>query len=291
MDAMTAAICAIVIPAYAGLEPPTDSGPGKEVKPPAARPPGQPAPPVSPAPAGDHPAAEPAKADQPRKEADAAPPVAFPHPLITEILYAVPHGPEGDANLDATRDAAADEFVEIVNPHAKPIQLFGYTITDRNPEKKGQFKFTFPVFELPPGGVVVVFNGCEATWSGAGPIGDAQKAPAGPNGAFNNAHIFTARAASSRISFANAGDFVLLSDPSSQPIQCVSWGTFKEEIPEAALLETAPVATRASVQRGTLAGGFAVHKAAEQEPKVAFSPGRFECVSVAQEEKESPSKK
>src|SRR5437870_5538652 len=47
----------------------------------------------------------------------------FPHPLITEILYAVPSGERGDANADGTRDAVGDEFIELTNPHDKPIQL------------------------------------------------------------------------------------------------------------------------------------------------------------------------
>lgn len=59
-----------------------------------------------------------------------APMVPYPHPLITEILYAVPSGVRGDANADGTRDAIGDEFIELVNPHDRPIQLKGYTILD-----------------------------------------------------------------------------------------------------------------------------------------------------------------
>lgn len=223
------------------------------------------------------PSEKPAKT-RPEKAPDAKPavPVPFPHPLITEVLYAVPNSAEGDANQDGNRHAAGDEFVELVNPHDKPIQLLGYTITDRNPEKKGQMKFTFPAFELAPGGVVVVFNGCESTWSGVGPVGDAKKAPEGANQSFANAFVFTARIASSRTSWANGGDYVLLSDPSSQPIHLVSWGTFKEKQPEAALVETAPTTTKASVQRDSLNGAFVAHRTSETDPKVAFSPGKFE---------------
>lgn len=265
---MNAAILVIVLSA-AGLvaDPPTDPPPSKEKQ------------------EAKKPAAPPAEDDA------AAAPVPFPHPLITEVLYAVPNSAEGDANKDGTRQVAGDEFVELVNPHDKPIQLLGYTITDRNPEKKGQLKFTFPAFELPPGGVVVVFNGCESSWSG-GPVGDAQKAPAGTNESFDNAFIFTARITSTRTSWANNGDYVLLSDASSQPIHVVSWGTFKEPIPEAKLVETAPVTTKASVQRGSLTGAFGIHKTAEKEPKVAFSPGRFEMPAAPKvlEKKNRPDK-
>lgn len=56
--------------------------------------------------------------------------VPFPHPLITEVLFNVPTGPKGDANGDGLRDAVGDEFVELINPHGKPIQLKGYVLTD-----------------------------------------------------------------------------------------------------------------------------------------------------------------
>lgn len=212
----------------------------------------------------------------PASPSASSPPVPFPHPLITEVLYAVPNSPEGDVNQDGTRHAAGDEFVELVNPHDKPIQLLGYTITDRNPEKKGQLKFTFPVFELPPGGVVVVFNGCESTWSGVGEVGDSKKAPAAPNESFGGAFVFTMRAPSSRTSWANGGDYVLLSDPNSQPIHVVSWGTFNEPIPQAKLAEVAPITTRGSVQRTSLDGVFIAHSPAKDTPKVAWSPGVFD---------------
>jgi len=69
------------------------------------------------------------------REAGAKPPVPFPHPLITEVLYAVPTGDEGDANQDGQRSATGDEFVELYNPHDRAIQLKGYTIRDGTPEE------------------------------------------------------------------------------------------------------------------------------------------------------------
>ena len=58
-------------------------------------------------------------------------PIPYPHPQITEALFNVPTGAKGDANGDGERDAAGDEFIEIANPHNKPINLRGYTITNR----------------------------------------------------------------------------------------------------------------------------------------------------------------
>jgi len=85
--------------------------------------------------------------------ADAAPPPRL-DPIITEVLYAVPTY-EGDANRDGERNATGDEFIELTNPHDTPIQLRGYTLTDRNAPDKGQMKFVFPTLTLEPGEVVV----------------------------------------------------------------------------------------------------------------------------------------
>lgn len=217
--------------------------------------------------------------DDPPARAPAAP-VPAPHPLITEVLYNVPTGEGTDPNLDGVRSVAGDEFVELINPHDKPVQLLGYTLTDRNPEKKGQLRFTFPAFELPPGGVVVVFNGCESTWASVGPVGDEKAAPGGPNKSFAGAYVFTARISNARTSFANAGDFVLLADSAGKPIHCVSWGAFKEKIPEALLVEVAPLTNRASVQRTSTSGAFKTHLPAESGSKTAFSPGKFEIENI-----------
>ncbi len=75
-------------------------------------------------------------------EAQAKPPVPLPNPLITEVLYAVPTGDEGDADKDGDRSATGDEFVELYNPHDKPIQLKGYTVCDGTPEEAYDKKST-----------------------------------------------------------------------------------------------------------------------------------------------------
>lgn len=63
----------------------------------------------------------------------AAPPksaAVFPNPLITEVLFDVPGGVAGDANGDTKRSATGDEFIELINPHDRPINLKGYMLTD-----------------------------------------------------------------------------------------------------------------------------------------------------------------
>lgn len=174
-------------------------------------PPGETPAPIPAAPAPPSPPAAPALAAA----------VPFPHPLITEVLFAVPSGPGGDANKDGTRDAAGDEFVELINPHDRPIQLFGYTLSDSQEPGKGQLKFTFPAIELAPGEIVVVFNGFGA--SIAAPVGDQRTPPTGPHAAFHNARVFSMRCPSNKTAFGNAGDHVMLTAPDGVNVQRVWW--------------------------------------------------------------------
>ncbi len=201
--------------------------------------------------------------------------VEFPHPLITEVLFAVPGAGDGDANGDGKRDAAGDEFVEFINPHDRPINLRGYTITDRN-EGRAQLRFVFPALELPPGGVVVVFNGQSQKWKG--PVGDSKAAPAEGNAAFHGAYVFTMNASSSSISWANGGDWVLLSDPSGEPVHCIWWGKFAEKIPEKGLIEEAPTPNRSSVSRRDAGSALLAHAEFSKsplQPRRVHRPFRF----------------
>lgn len=222
--------------------------------------------------------------------------VPFPHPMISEVLYAVPTGSAGDANKDGKREVCGDEFIEVVNPHDKPIQLFGYTLTDSQDAGKGQVKFTFPALELPPGGVAVVFNGMGSAWSG--PVGDAKTPPTGKNERFGGAWVFTMKNTSGRVALGNTGDHVLLSAPDKTAVHRVYWsegGPEAEEgpsvaggpgVPEALtkagrarplVVDFVPLVSRGSVQReSVLAGGrFVSHMEAEC---AAYSPGVYVVV-------------
>lgn len=224
--------------------------------------------------------------------------VPFPHPIITEVLFAVPSGPAGDANRDGTRDAAGDEFVELINPHDRPIQLYGYTLTDSQEPGKGQLKFTFPALELAPGEVVVVFNGFAATI--AEPVGDQRTPPSGPHPAFAGARVFSMRCPSNKTAFGNAGDHVMLTAPDGTAVQRVWWSEDPsarsgptaaapregdgqgapppppaKPKPRPPLVEDyAPIAARASVTRDTVlaTGRFVSHMELE---RTAFSPGAY----------------
>jgi hypothetical protein len=236
---------------------------------------------VAPQPKPKVPAAPvPAKTDQPPSTPDPARPlVPFPHPLITEVLYNVPTGEGGDANKDGTRQVAGDEFVEVINPHEKPIALGGYTLSDMTSMEKtsagkpkgNAIKWTFPPLTLKPGQVAVVFNGNASTI--AGPVGDSSAAPAKGNDAFGGAFVFSMRQPSDKASFANTADWVLLTAPDGKMVELIKWGEPRVKVPAGILLvEEAPTARAGSVQRTSVNGMLAVHPVTGS---VSFSPGVF----------------
>lgn len=193
----------------------------------------------------------------------------FPDPVLTEVLYAVPTA-EGDASGDGSRDAVGDEFVELFNPHDQPINLRGYTLTDRNPAGMGQVRFVFPAIELPPGGVAVVFNGKDQRFRG--PVGDQQRPPPAPHPEFAGAWVFTLANTDRHTGFGNDGDWVLLSDPSGKPIECLRWGELDESPPiQRDRLATSPTSFRGSVTRDA-SGAWVEHRVLTG---VAFSPGAW----------------
>jgi hypothetical protein len=208
----------------------------------------------------------------------------------------VPKGPGGDANGDGQRSANGDEFVELINPHDKPINLRGYSISDakkgeeakeasggggagggdapggpadkkehaKKPvaeHKKGgggaAVKFTFPNVELQPGQVVVVFNGYQQTFRG--PVGTATAGPSGPNEHFHNALVFTMNVQSQFVAFANAGDCVVLRDPDGKVVECITWGKPEKGgkvVPTGAMLTEQAPESGGSVQRASVGGKF-----------------------------------
>lgn len=175
-----------------------------------------------------------------------------PHPVITEVLFNVPNDATGDANKDGVRDATGDEFVEMFNPHARTVNLRGYTILSRmslgdDTSKKG-VRFTFPDLELPPGAVVVVFNGYKAQIKG--PVGTADRAPPKVHPEFAKAGVFSMGTTAKNRSWNNAGDFVLLQAPDGTPVDAIWWGEPSPAPPPNTLrCIEAPAKSGGSVQR------------------------------------------
>ncbi len=218
--------------------------------------------------------AQPQNTPPPAEKPEASKPLLpAPHPLITEILYAVPSGDAGDANSDGTRSATGDEFIELYNPHDKPIDLKGYTITDKSLGKPGQLKFVFPRCKLLPGQCVVVFNGFESTW--AGPVGDSTAAPKEGNKKFHGAKVFSMKTTNSRNALSNSGDCVCLSAPDGTVLHIIKWGKLDAKLPAAKLTEEAPSTDRGSVQRESAMGKLVAHPASGGTPAPRYSPGLF----------------
>lgn len=194
--------------------------------------------------------------------------VVFPHPLITEVLAAVPRE-GGDANMDGTRDAAGDEFVELMNPHAEAIELEGYRLSDRNAGGRGAVEFTFPALRLEPGEVVVVFNGYGMGTSAD--VGTAEAAPSRKHAKLG-VWVFSMGITSDSASFSNSGDWVLLTSPSGGRVHVVCWGEFKEELPEGEdlVVERAQEGGQGSLCRYLFGGPMVAHTALDGR---LFSPG------------------
>lgn len=202
----------------------------------------------------------------------APPPPEFPHPVITEILFDVPPADAGgDANLDGARHATGDEFVELFNPHAKPINLGGYRLTDRWPDESNhQLAFTLPDITLAPGAVVVVFNGFDAAMSG--PVGDESSSPLRPHPDFHDALVFSMRNERSSRAFTNRADAVILFAPSGEPVEAVYWGEPDPPPPaRCPRIFVADKSPKGSVQRIDPAAEFTDH--ANLDAAGLFSPG------------------
>jgi hypothetical protein len=241
-----------------------------------------------------------------------APPVPFPHPLITEVLYAVPTGDEGDADGDGVRSATGDEFVELINPHSRPIRLKGYVLTDgrnllpsggtsrnsrREPpsgtkpakgteggsggsgggggatDRKSRIRFEFPDITLQPGQVVVVFNGFKG--KDAKRVTDPDAAPKKLAKAVAGvpAPIILSMGITSQFAaFANTGDCVLLLDPKGNGFHCIAWGEKTKPPEDAAPLLERAPEGRGSIARVGLARGLGEHSELD-DAGLLFSPG------------------
>jgi len=198
------------------------------------------------------------------------PPEAL-HPIISEVLYAVPIY-EGDANKDGVRDATGDEFIELFNPHDRPINLAGYMLSDRNPEGRGRLEFRFPPVTLQPGQCAVVFNGLNSSWRG--PVGDSRRAALAPHDLFHDAWVFTMRNTSAYVGLSNTADWVLLTAPDGTPIECVAWGRLEPPPPiRADLVLWASDIRNASATRDPGTGLMVSHLDLDATMQRAYSPG------------------
>jgi hypothetical protein len=201
--------------------------------------------------------------------------IPAPHPQITEILFNVPNDETGDANKDGERHAAGDEFIEIANAHDSPVNLKGYVLFNRRASFDGSegsgVRFEFPDCELPAHGMCVVFNGCDAKFTG--PVGNPSKAPESGNEAFNGVMVFSMENSSKGRALANGGDWLVLAAPDGTIVECVWWGEPKPAPPQEALRKQEVDANpKGSVQRLGPEAELEPHKGINGEP---CSPGNI----------------
>lgn len=129
--------------------------------------------------------------------------------VINEYLADPPAGPEGDANGDGTRSSSQDEFVEILNRSADPIDISGYKLFDADEVRHVFAAGTIiPAFE-----VAVVFGGGT------------------PTGAFGNAadNHLVFKASTGGLSLNNGGDSIILQDAQGHVVQQITFGSKKVE--------------------------------------------------------------
>lgn len=133
--------------------------------------------------------------------------------LIHEVLYDPPSGvPTGDANGDGTRSSSEDEFIEIYNAGASPIDLSGWTL-----ELDTGTLFTFPVATvLAPEMAVVVFGG------------------GSPTGAFGGAQVFSAGGWSPVLSNSGSGGPIRLRTGGGVTVDSLDYSGFSDN-PDASL--------------------------------------------------------
>lgn len=75
--------------------------------------------------------------------------------VFNEILADPPGGDAGDANMDGTRNAREDEFVELANVGDTAVDIGGWRLGDDE-----GIGFTFPAgYTVEPRGIIVVFGG------------------------------------------------------------------------------------------------------------------------------------
>ena len=204
-----------------------------------------------------------------------------PHPVITEVLFHVPNSDAGDADKDGSRDPTGDEFVEIFNPHTRAVNLRGYSLSSRlsvgDASGKKGVRFTFPDLELPPGAVVVVFNGYKS--KATGPIGSAKSPPPKVHPDFAKAAVFSMGTTAKNRAWNNSGDFVLLSAPDGSPVDAIWWGEPNPMPPTACIRSAeAPANPSGSVQRTEAGADPVAHTSIDGR---ACSPGEIPAQNAA----------
>jgi hypothetical protein len=124
--------------------------------------------------------------------------------VVNEYLADPPAGLEGDANGDGTRSSSQDEFVEILNRSADPIDISGYKLSDADDVRH--------VFA--PGTIIPAFEAAVVFGGGT------------PSGSFGNAaeNHLVFKASTGGLSLNNGGDSIILQDVQGHVVQKIIFG-------------------------------------------------------------------
>jgi uncharacterized protein (TIGR03437 family) len=169
--------------------------------------------------------------------------------MINEFLSDPPDGSAGDANNDAVRDSADDEFVELVNTTTHDINLSGYRILTRSSSASSdtvRHEFAFGM-TLPACTSIVVFGGGNPN----------------PNDPiFAGAHVFKAQTGG--LSLANSGGVITLRDGSGDTVNSVAYG---------GSTGLDGNANQSLTRAPDISGPFTLHQPASGSGGRRFSPG------------------
>ncbi len=164
--------------------------------------------------------------------------------IINEVLFDPAAGLAGDANRDGIREAAGDEFVEIVNISNNEINISGFSLGDDDAAP-----FTFPQGTvLAAGQAALLFGGGV------------------PEGNFGGALVFIDNGSIGN-GLANSGDVVELRDNAGNFVDSFSYNSTNSE--NLVSGDTNQSFTRAP----DLTGNFTEHTAVENSNSSLFSPG------------------
>ncbi|HEX8090581.1 MAG TPA: IPT/TIG domain-containing protein, partial [Blastocatellia bacterium] len=121
---------------------------------------------------------------------------------INEFLADPPDGAAGDANGDGIRDSSQDEFIEVINRTAAPVNVGGFSVRDAD-----AVRFTFPPGAIVPAGEVAIVFG-----------GGSPRAEFGNTTA--NGLVFTAS-----LSLNNSGDTITIKDGTGVAVESITYGS------------------------------------------------------------------
>jgi hypothetical protein len=191
---------------------------------------------------------------------DLPPPPPGPKPgdvIINEVLFDPPLDAAGDANKDGKRDAAQDDFVEIINISNITLNLEGTYIDEIQTSDSIQRKlFTFPKGALlPPKGVAVIFGG--------GMSGDTDVATNKPHPKFSGAYVYKLAVTNGILTAART---ILIKDPSNIVLDQLEYGTDTTNCPAGSTV-------RQSLNRKPDLGSGCFKHSDISTIKLLFSPG------------------